>query len=314
MKIAFTSCFDVIRDESQVAWLAMAKRQPDHVVLLGDNIYMDYAWGHKYGLRKPGKLSLAEFASTMHSYFAKQWAVPSFQVAIAAPAVHAIWDDHDFAWDNSRGGEYVFDDDRYVPPEYRRVSRLLFEQYRQALVDKPESYPANPCPTGEVSQDLGGIQTHLDLRPDLRLHLLDGRSFREVPGPISSLLGKIQREALGLALLPAPAINLIASGTTLSDWRLFRPDHLWLKSQCDEFNILVLSGDIHEPVLNLEKLPYEATASAMAQPQGMLENFSKRSEVFGLVEVSAEDVRVDIFHQGQTVLSGTLARATWTPR
>lgn len=314
MKIAFTSCFDAIRDDSQVAWLAMAQRQPDHLVLLGDNIYMDYAWGHPYGLREPGKLSLAEFSATMHSYFARQWAVPSFQAAIAAPAVHAIWDDHDFAWDNARGGEYVFGDDLYVAPAYRRVSRLLFQQYRQALVDKPASYPPNPCPTGEVSHDLGGIQTHLDLQPDLRLHLLDGRSFREVPGPISSLLGKQQREALGQALLPRPAINLIASGTTLADWEQFRPDHQWLTSRCKAFNVLVLSGDIHEPALNLHQQPYEATASALAQPQGKLEIFSKRSEVFGLLEVSAEGVQVDIFHQGQAVLSGALARPGWTPR
>lgn len=261
MRIAFTSCQDVVRDRTQHAWAVVAAQQPEHLILLGDNIYMDYKFdGDHLSAREVRKLSLRDFSALMHERYARQWAVTSFQQAIRATkgSVYALWDDHDFAWNNSHGAGDR--DDEYVPPEHRRLSRLHFEQFRKALAARTTGYPSNPCPDGIVppDEDLGGVQQTFNLAPNVRLHLLDGRSFREAPGgffhrllnrhPDAHLLGEQQREALGHALLPPDqGINLLASGTTLEDWAKYM-DLGWLKAKAKNHRIVVLSGDVHHPL------------------------------------------------------------------
>jgi alkaline phosphatase D len=313
-----------VRDPQQVAWLALTGENPDHIVLLGDNVYMDYGLGDHIPNGRAIKLSLAEFSQVMHAYYTQQWAVQNFRAALAEPVVHAIWDDHDLGCDNGRclepdvfppphPGDDIPTDSRYMPPAYRQCARSLFEQFRQALKDKPTSYPANPLPDGVATVDLGSIANTVDLAPGVRLHLTDGRTFRPVKGHDRSMLGEAQRQALQHALLPEPGINLIASGTTLKDWKTYYPDYVWLCEQAQTHRILVLSGDIHEPDFRVRGRLFEATASAMAQPAGITAIVGKKSDVFALLTVDATSLTLKWWVEGKCCTTDTqrISRDTW---
>ncbi|RZL02890.1 MAG: hypothetical protein EOP36_07030 [Rubrivivax sp.] len=316
MRIAFTSCQDVIRDAEQNAWRTLAQQQPDHIVLLGDNIYMDYKFGPPHSPRPVREMALPEFSALMHGRYAAQWNVASFQQAVRAVGVqvHAIWDDHDFAWNNARGGSGDEDDEEYVSPDRRRLSRLLFEQYRQALKAKPPAYPPNPCPDGvvPVAQDLGGVQAMIRLSTNIHLHLLDGRSFRQSRGgffkklgkPRAHMLGELQRADVASALLPMPGINLLASGTTLKDWAKY-VDLAWLQAQAATHRIVLLSGDVHHPVFSTKAGVVEMTASAIAQPPSVTKLFKRKTEVFGILDVNEATGQAEatFWHEGRVLMS-----------
>jgi alkaline phosphatase D len=226
MKIAFTSCCDPLNDKIQAAWPEMEKQKPDVLVLLGDNMYMDYGLGKgSIKLKAPKGFSDLEFANAMYEKYAMQWAIPSFHDAILnIPKIYAIWDDHDFAWNNSRGEGADFEDE-LVTTTKRAISKMLFEQFRKALVTKPpaNSYPQNPYPKGlDTGTPYIGIQKTIPLTVDnVYLHLLDGRSFRPERDKTKSFLGEAQQKALQNQLLKNSGIHLIASGTVLDDWKKY---------------------------------------------------------------------------------------------
>jgi alkaline phosphatase D len=310
MKIAFTSCCDPQNDKNQAAWPEMAMQKPDVLVLLGDNIYMDYGLGeNEYGLGEPSTLTPAVFASKMYANYARQWAVPNFHQAIQQiPKIFTIWDDHDFAWNNARGEGTVCTclpakkcRCEYVAPIYREISRTLFEQFRKALAQKPlaNDYLPNPyltgIPTTLTNLPYTGIQqTILDLLPDVQLHLLDGRSFRPERDKTKSFLGDAQQKALQNQLLKSGGIHLIASGTVLEDWKKYN-DKKWLNSIAENANIIVLSGDIHEPAFYHRHRIFEFTASAMAQPAKITSIFGKESNVFGILEIFDKTIVTNIY-------------------
>lgn len=303
MRIVFTSCCDPLLDASQVAWdhVRQLSPAPDHLVLMGDNMYMDLKFGHggHHTLRKlRGKMSVGQFAQAMHAEYARQWAVPSFQRAIQAPQVHAIWDDHDFAWNNSRGAG-ADDLKEYVPDDKRCASRQLFQQFRQALIDKPATYPGYALGDATNLPDLGSIADFADLVPgEVRLHLLDCRSFRSTPGSAAGLLGAPQRAQLDSRWLPAPKLNIVVSSVTLQEeWAQFDGDVAWLKGAAATHRILMLSGDIHEPRFDARFGVLEATASPLAQPATVI--FGKSNQVFGVLDLEPHRLTVTLWREGQ---------------
>lgn len=317
MKVAFTSCCDVVNDDVQDGWMHLSTQRPQHVVMLGDNIYMDYGFGpHEFGLGAPRDLSLPEFSDAMHGYYARQWRVPTFRAARANQPIYAIWDDHDFAWNNARGGGSSPDAADFVPEDKRRLSRMLFQQFRHALANNLQVYPPNPYPTGVVFEDLGGIQSQVELIPgEVRLHLLDGRTFREASGAGAQLLGSAQREALAASLLPEPGINLLASGTTLDDWDRFA-DGAWLAALGETHRIVVLSGDIHKPRFDKRGRVFEATASALAQPPRWtsLWPLSRRTGVYGVMDFSREAIDITLYSMHEVVAERRIDRVDWKMR
>ena len=78
-KLVFTSCMDAENAPSQPVWTAIQADQPDVLMLLGDQIYMD--WGlslakepqWKKLIIKKGEEGLALFAQDMHRRYALQW-------------------------------------------------------------------------------------------------------------------------------------------------------------------------------------------------------------------------------------------------
>ncbi|MFD2450365.1 hypothetical protein [Ideonella paludis] len=115
------------------------------------------------------------------------------------------------------------------------------------------------------------------------------------------------------ALLPEPGINLVASGTTLNDWKTYYPDFVWLRQQAQAHRILVLSGDIHEPDFRERGRLYEATASAMAQPASITALVGKKSGVFALLTVDDAQLTLQWWVEGQpqAALTQHISRADW---
>lgn len=309
MKIAFTSCCDPHNDNKQVAWLELVKYNPDVLVLLGDNMYMDYKLGgNPIDLYEPSTFSPLLFSQKMYENYERQWKVENFQTAInSIDNIYAIWDDHDFAWNNSRGEGTPCTCVNtspckcgYVPPIKRMISKTLFEQFRSALTTKPLAiqYPANPfqngIPTGFTGLPYTGIEQTIHLSNTIHLHLLDGRSFRPEPDKTKSLLGLAQQTALQTQLSTAGVTHLIASGTTLENWKTFN-DKDWLKGIATNNNIIVLSGDIHKPAMYHRYRIFEFTASAMAQPKRITRIFGRESNVFGILEILDKTINANIY-------------------
>src|SRR5687767_3937034 len=102
MRIAFASCCLLGHDHEQITWQRIGGQRPDWLILMGDNIYMDY-----FPDLNAGKcLSDKDFGLLMQSKYQAQFEHPSFNQLIRGdlgkrPNVLATWDDHDFAWNES---------------------------------------------------------------------------------------------------------------------------------------------------------------------------------------------------------------------
>ena len=279
----FTSCMDTLNDPVQTAWRDLNGQAPDEILLLGDSIYMDYDWGHGHERNKePKRLPLADFSARMHQRYKAQWLVKSFHAAISNRRVRCIWDDHDFAWNNSRGAG-VDTDDELVSQAVQRLTREQFRLWSSELAKMQKgSYPDNPYPAGDVPTNgtPASIAETVRLADGVVLHLTDGRTFREQHG--GKLLGDRQRAALDLAF-GEDVVHVLASGSDLATWSSY-VDLEWLRQWSMSRRILVLSGDIHRPVFRDQRVGriFEATASAIAQKPGV---YPKRRDVFGMLEI-----------------------------
>ncbi|WP_426306035.1 hypothetical protein ACN9MJ_01720 [Acidovorax facilis] len=189
MKIVFTSCMDAERVADQVIWKRIAQEHPDVLMLLGDQIYMDWGVGLATAfwpalIAAQPEQGLEAYARDMHRRYALQWGVAAFRELICGFAGRAdkgqlllTWDDHDFAWNNSLG--VVGEGPAYqhgVPARVKAVSRRLFAQFAIQLREAsahdryPDDLPAEwsaPLPLGEP-EDLfwsgtlgGGATAHL---------------------------------------------------------------------------------------------------------------------------------------------------------
>lgn len=107
MKIAFTSCTRIEDFPEQPRWLDILEEDPDILILLGDNIYMDYGlWGAE-PIGRPKHYSPEKFDRIQQGKYEKQMAEPHFKKLLdhmkAKNGFIATWDDHDFAWNDCLG-------------------------------------------------------------------------------------------------------------------------------------------------------------------------------------------------------------------
>lgn len=316
LRIAFTSCMDTVNYPRQPGWTRLAAQRPEHIVLLGDSMYMDYGGilGLGFGPRPreeyngtPWDLPLDQFSKRMHERYKAQFEVEGFAEALRGRTVHAIWDDHDFGWNNSRG--LGVDDKSRLSETQRRISTAHFRQWQQALRNPGEPYPQNAVnPAAPPVGDDAGIGRSVALIPDkLYLHLLDARTFREGDddGEGLSMLGEAQRQAVGKVLQDYPAaIHIVAVGEPMQKWD-HTPDAKWLLDWAAKRHILSICGDIHEPEYTGYKangkkdfgdkdktVLHEFCASAMAQGPAV---GPKRKEVYGMLIVEDDSVEVQLF-------------------
>ncbi|MGE0496866.1 MAG: alkaline phosphatase D family protein [Ramlibacter sp.] len=239
MKIAFTSCMDAERAPRQPVWQAIQREAPDVLMLLGDQIYMD--WGlsvarlpqWKRIIERKGPAGLQLFAQDMHRRYALQWQVPEFQrlmrwFSTARNPDHLLvtWDEHDLAWNNAygEGVDGNGHDDRTVPGAVRAVAQHLFRQFVAVLrnPDAAAAYPALDLPAdcSHLPAPSRGVEGEpFDLN-GVRFVLLDERSYRthrdhpDSNAPQAHLLGARQQAMLFGALGQA-SLTVVAGSSPL---------------------------------------------------------------------------------------------------
>ena len=352
MKIAVTSCSDPLEQPVQRVWASIAQARPDHLILLGDQIYMDYGpkivslfWSNPSN-GAPAKFTDVDFAAHMYARYAAQWRSMQASGLWRLPElkVHGIWDDHDFAWNNSYGAGQSKGTDpenkQPVPASKQQIARFLFRQFFQSL--RAPAYPANALLTQQRIEQLNenlaqavfysdllpsnAIEGLVELAPDVRLLLTDGRTFRtaqEESGAIGTLLGTAQMGWLQSSIKPN-AITLIASSSTLDSaperWNRYRDyqellDYLGTQNDA---RVLLLSGDIHHTDLRDNHGPrlIELVASGAARPFGNWSPFRASRGNHAVCEITASHIQVEM-REGEPSgwaerqRSATIDRAAW---
>ncbi len=316
MKIAFASCMSSTVFVQQPVWDQIAARKPDRLLLLGDTVYIDAP--PFPGNLHPKKALPADFLLHVLGRWRLQLDQPQFRALVQAVPTDAIWDDHDFLW-NEHVEEKAITKKIYA--DHVRTSRALFNAFRRTLDARlaPGSFPKdyNDEIINRANEPAPGYLFR-DLEPALKLHLTDGRSWRLG----RDMLGADQRAQIEARMAAAPqAAHLLASGSVVrndedSRWEQY-DDFDWLKTLAQRFNILVLSGDIHSNRFKaIEVGPgrwlYDATSSGAAIQ--MLIALGAKCENFGLLTTDPAQLRLDFFSHGTPDSVGTwsINRQTWT--
>lgn len=316
MKIAFTSCMLEQRFEQQAVWQRIQAADPDYLVLLGDSIYLDIDVHAQ-------RMDDAAFGEHCHARWSAQLAVPEFDALLRHMAakggrrVFAIWDDHDFLWNDAAGAAIAA-----IPEHAGKIprSRVMFQAFRQALVE-PGSFPASFYDTQPpAAGDDGPLYEAVALGEDVWLHLTDGRTCRTetwlVPQGDRALLGPAQLDALAAAAdaAPAGAVHLVASGSTGSGWKKYLQDWTALNAVAGRHRTLMLSGDVHYNDFathgGTAGLPlHEATASGAAVRDAVV--YGQDIENFGLLELGADELRLRLFGVDGEATPRRIRRADW---
>jgi alkaline phosphatase D len=279
MKIAFASCMDALRAPDQPVWAEIQSQNPDIVLLLGDQIYMD--WGDlgesnwKTSIESNPAKAIPFFAEDMHQRYARQWQVASFQSLMTqmvlnkgAQSVRLTWDDHDFAWNNSVGLPESGAVYHGVPLAVKTISKRLFLQFSEHLKNpaRPALYPRfDPATILDPTPEVGGVESFRALTSGasaVDFALLDTRWYRTDRGQANAeILGANQMQALRSLLTSKPAgLVLIAAATPMKYRYTFSPqawagsgghasyiEYAQLLDAARQANrpVLFISGDVH---------------------------------------------------------------------
>jgi Alpha/beta hydrolase of unknown function (DUF900) len=278
MKIAFTSCMDAERVPDQPVWARIQALEPDALMLLGDQIYMDWGlaslkrvppWRKRWD-KHPDADTAAAFAEEMHRRYRLQWAVPGFKALVTdlverrgASRLYLCRDEHDYAWNNAVGIGTA-DDPRWVPDPLKAASDRLFAQFRAVLANPQDwqgGYPA-------VDQTLPTAPQPAAVLGPLRVLLLEQRASRssrylldmdDEPAPARRLLSDADEAALHAALALDAGPLLLAGPSPLKHDYRFSNQGWWAKEDASypEYArllegarthnraVLYLGGDIH---------------------------------------------------------------------
>jgi len=316
MKIAFTSCMSFTVFAQQPVWDQIAAQRPDRLLLLGDSVYIDFG-PYPTNVTHPKQLAPVDFLQHVLARWRTQLDQPQFRALVRAVPTDAIWDDHDFLWDESYAEGAI---DKRIYRENIRISRALFNAFQRTLDARlaPSSFPAayNDASINQTDEPPPGYR-HKVLAPDLHLHLTDGRSWRIG----RELLGPAQRAQIEAKLAAAPAaVHLMASGSVVqadddARWAQF-DDHAWLLALAWRYKILVLSGDIHANRFKSINLGdghwlHDATASGAAVCK--LVGVGSKCQNYALLTTDPAALRLDFFSHGtpDSVGSWAIDRQTW---
>lgn len=315
MKIAFTSCFSATVFPQQPVWRQILALKPDALVLTGDSIYIDELTHPTH----PKAMADFEFLQFVAAKYRQQLAQPDFAAVIAAVPTYAIWDDHDFLWNECYEEKAI---QKKVYAGLIRASRALFNAFC-ADVEGRLKFPADDSDArlwNEEEPAPGYRQVILDVPggAPVHIHLTDGRSWRVN----RTLLGAAQRTEIEAAMATAAGgtLHLVASGSVLEahkgdQWGNFE-DLAWLRGLASKHQIACISGDIHAN--DFHRIPtdsgrmvYDFTASGAALRRGIW--VGTECQNFGLLEIDATTLRGQWFRFGQPAALApvTVDRRTW---
>jgi alkaline phosphatase D len=257
-RIAFGSC--VNQDRHQNFWAPIAAKNPDLFLLIGDNVYGD--------TRATGAATIP----TLSAAYGRLAARPEFRDFRARVPMLAVWDDHDFGW-NDAGGSFAF----------KEYAERTFEHF-WGSDDDVRSRP--------------GVYQQMVLGPDgrrVQIIMLDTRFFRSdlqslpyqekapplgwyVPStdPQATILGDAQWRWLEAAFeAPADVRLIVSSIQVVTDahgyekWGNFPRDRDRLYALLEQKgvdNAVLLSGDRHQGALYRSPTRpglYEITSSSL---------------------------------------------------
>jgi len=270
MKIAAVSCVKLDQVNPQPGWQQIRAQQPDVLLLLGDNVYLD-----SDRIRSPARLS-----ADLASLYAAQLAEPNFAALLVDVRgrddgrVEAIYDDHDFLGNNRGGGD---------EPALAAAARAeLIAAFQPPLTG------------GDVYRTFRVGQVHVIV--------LDARFYRTKPSDSAAdrnaILGAAQWTWLETVVAQSTApFLLVASSTTVHRWA----DESW-EEYTDAFDrlrtllggrpgTLVVSGDIHRNAVYDDSGIVEIVTSGFAR-LGFI--FGAPRENWGLFTFDAQGVDVKL--------------------
>ncbi|MGB0521825.1 MAG: alkaline phosphatase D family protein [Flammeovirgaceae bacterium] len=257
-KIMFGSCAN--QDKPQPLLTVAANEKPDAFVFLGDNVYGD-----------------TFVMDTLKAKYQRLGAKKEFQALRAVTPVFAVWDDHDFGW-NDIGRHYPF----------KAESKEIFLDFWQV----PESSDRRK------HEGIYGVEYLEKDGKKLQLILLDTRTFRDdlvhrdstdttfkndyIPNlsPDSTFLGEVQWAWLGEQLKQSADFRLIASSNQFSHayngWESWtnvpheRQRFIDLVKTTQADRVVFISGDVHWGEISKLEVPngypiYDITSSGITQ-------------------------------------------------
>ncbi len=185
IRIAFVSCAYATHRPVQPAWAQIRDAQPDLLLMLGDNAYMNW-WEPEWNF------------DALEACYRAQFEVPAFRALIDEAPTLAIWDDHDCGPDNTLGA--------HADPARLARTREMFDRWMGFALNagRPEMHAV------------------YDALPGVRVLMLDVRTHRtssQAEG--ATLLGAAQEAWLWQQLDPAQTpqreITIVASGSGFSE-------------------------------------------------------------------------------------------------
>jgi alkaline phosphatase D len=320
MRIAFVSCLFTEMYPDQPVWDWIAAKQPDRLVLLGDSTYFDIDTD-----THPEDMDDWTFAQHVYLRYASLILQPQFAALVAAmPAgtVDAIWDDHDFLWNDATGGDK---NTRVMQGGKMRFATACLEAFRAALQLqlRAGSFPtaANAASLWNTKQPpLTAPSVQID--QDVWLHLSDGRTNRTstflIANSKRTIFGDTQKAAFTQAITNAPQdVHLWASGSTMAGYQKYALDIQWLMGLAANQRMLMLSGDIHRNALDAfanapTQFPlHEATSSGAALKDAVVVGAVRQN--YGLVDVGPQQIDINLFNRNTLEFTRTIDRQTWLP-
>ncbi len=306
-KIAFTSCARYQPQVPQLAWNDIAAADPDYLILLGDQIYMDFGlwpFSNEYN-GKPKNYSVAEFSAVMRHKYELQWSEPNFARLVAKMRAKngffGIWDDHDFAWNNAYGRDTTLSADAHMA-EKREISRALFHEFMACATQPPQVYGFADIPLA-------------------RLIFLDNR-FDATPLDVAQpeLMGQAQMAFLADHLQHAQPYTLICGGLTLThsaeNWSRYTQEFaLFQQLIKGRAGVIYLGGDIHKnafdtPAANGLPPCYQIISSGLCVNYlGLPFEFDRRRN-WTLLEVDAQQLLISQ-HDKNGITRYRIDHASW---
>ena len=222
--VAFGSCCRIQFDRDQPIWNVVRQIDPDLFLWLGDNIYAD-----------------SDSPQLLSEYYTRQRVVASLEPLIRSTPQLAIWDDHDFGFNDSDGQNPI-----------KRESLKVFQDYWAN-----PAYGSDGVPGIWFKQSFGGVD----------FFFLDGRYHRDPSAapekPTKTMLGPAQKAWLKSELSKSQAIfKVLVSGGGWSfaeangggdSWAVYKHE----RNEIFDFirdrkisGVVCISGDSHMGELN----------------------------------------------------------------
>lgn len=290
MKIAFTSCTRYAAFKKQPEWDQIAREDPDYLFLLGDNIYMDYGVPllNKEPNGTPKEYSNEQFRAIMESKYYQQFElVPEFKALVekmkSKNGFYAIWDDHDFAWNDAKGAD--------VPEEIKAISQELFHKHLDCSTNLPHVY------------------YHVDT-PLARVIFIDNRTDAEEDGSNSKMISDAQFEFIEEKLNHTFPYTILCSGLTITkggeNWCKYPSQLQRLCRLIENKNkVIFLAGDIHTNAFVQPKqmnelgiaTPVQLISSGMQIDYLGFRGFLDARHNWAMLEMEEESIKVSFFNK-----------------